>query len=167
MITLELISLIIITTYVIMTIIQEGEPYSISATYFKLKHKYLFGLTMISSAALLMPAILERTPENYQFTAFLALVGMIMVGVAPNFKDEFENRIHMTGAVMCVGFSQLRILLMDPVLLSFWGVYIFYTAIRICMNKGSLKERFMLTRPMFYVEITALIPTYLPVFVGQ
>ena len=147
---------------------KEGIPYSISATYYSLNNKYWFGITMISAAALLMPAILEKTPEHHQWVAFLALVGMIMVGVSPNFKDGFENKIHMTGAIMCVGFSQLWVLCMSPAYLLLWGAWIGYTIYMLKKNwTGNFSRDFVRTKPMFWVEIVAEAAIFAVLIVGR
>lgn len=86
--TLIIISFLIITSYVGVMIYRKGIPYSISDTYYSLEHKVWFGFSMIATALLLMPSILDRTPENFQFLAFLMCAGICFVGVAPNFKGE-------------------------------------------------------------------------------
>lgn len=42
-----------------------GVPASISATFYKLGHKFWFGATMWLTARLLIPAILQATSESY------------------------------------------------------------------------------------------------------
>ena len=65
MILLVLLSFILIAGYVY-AMIKKGKeiPYSISATYYALTHKFWFALCMIGSGDLLLPAALESSTEN-------------------------------------------------------------------------------------------------------
>lgn len=163
---LNILSLSTIATYVGIMVKKKGIPYSISATYYKLKNKYWFGLTMIASAAFLMPAILEKTPEIYQWTAWLSLVGMFMVGVSPNFKDKSEETLHIVGATMSLVFSQLWVFLMSPCWLLLWVLYLVYTIFMLKKNwTGNFKGSFIDTKPMFWVEITALAATFITLLI--
>lgn len=159
---LTLLSLIIISVYIGVMIGREGIPSSVSATYYSLRHNFWFGFTMLSTAGLLMPAILDKTSEEFQFTAFLACVGMIMVGVAPNFREEFERKIHTSGAVLTIGFSQVWVGCINPWYLITWVGYIIYSMISTEKNwNGNFIESFERTNPLFWVEIVALFNTYL------
>lgn len=163
MLSLTIISALIIASYTAAVCIKvKGIPYSISATFYALEHKWLFCATMIITAGLLMPAILQKTPESYQFTAFLACVGMIMVGAAPHFKEGLEKKIHTAGAVLCLLFSQVWVLLICPWPLLVWLCYLAYTVVMMIKKwNGNFISSFILTKPMFWVEITALITTYI------
>lgn len=165
LIVLTILSILSITAYTaVVCIAWKGVPNSISATFYKLKHKAWFTLTMYATAFLLMPAILEVTPSSYQFVAFLACAGMMLVGAAPCFK-EHDKAAHITGAVMCIVLSQVWVMLTCPLVLLAWFVYIDYTVYMI--NKkwtGNLAVSFMQTKPMFWIEITALFATYLTLF---
>lgn len=144
----------------------KGVPDSISATFYSLEHKYWFGATMLLAAGLLMPAILEVTPGCYQFTAFLACIGMFMVGVAPNFREGIERKVHTAGAIMCILFSQVWVLLTCPWMMLVWVAYLIYTALMMMKNwKGNFISAFLLTKPMFWLEITALFVTYVTLFI--
>ncbi|WAX17145.1 hypothetical protein PF672P2_00008 [Parabacteroides phage PF672P2] len=164
---LQIISLLIIAAYTTAVCIKgKGVPYSISATFYKLKHPYWFLATMWLTAGLLMPSILEISKPGTEFVAFISCVGMFMVGSAPNFKDKVEGRIHMTGAVMCVVFSQIWVLLNFPFALLPWGVYVMYTlAHYIKSEKVGFKNKFIDTKPMFWVEIFALASVFTTGFV--
>lgn len=140
----------------------KGVPYSISETFYRLEHKLWFGATMFLTAGLLMPAILEMTPESYQFTAFLACAGMMLVGAAPNFREGIERPIHIAGAILCLVFSQVWVALTCPWFLLVWIVYVIYT---VAMMARHVTDRalsdFLRTKPMFWVEVTALVVTYM------
>lgn len=140
-----------------------GVPYSISATFYALQHKYWFRFTMWATPLLLMPGILEVSRPGTEFLAFLALVGMIMVGSAPDYaRDPFQHKVHVSGAIMCILFSQLWVALNCWwVLLPVWLAYLTYTGISIGRQKeGVFLYRYMQTKPMFWVEIGSLGGTY-------
>lgn len=141
-----------------------GVPASISDTFYKLEHKVWFGATMWLTAGLLMPAILEVTPDSCQFTAFLACLGMLLIGIAPNFKEGIDRPVHITGAILCILFSQMWVWFMCPWMLLVWVVYLSYTvyAMHRCW-KGHLLNAFLATKPMFWVEIAALLATYVTI----
>lgn len=140
-----------------------GVPNSISATFYALDHKWWFRFTMWVTPLLLMPAILEVSKPGTEFLAFLALIGMFAVGSAPDYaRDPFQHKVHISGAVMCILFSQLWVMLNCWwVLLPVWGAYLTYTTISIVRQKeGVFLYKFMQTKPMFWVEIAALSCTY-------
>ena len=164
---LVILSIICIAAYTAAVCIKfEGIPSSISATFYSLEHKFWFGATMWLTAGLLMPVILEVTPVSYQFTAFLACAGMFLVGVAPNFRDGLDRPVHITGATLCILLSQVWVLLTCPWILLVWIAYLAYTVWAIKKNwKGNFISAFLLTKPMFWVEITALLVTYVTLFI--
>lgn len=164
---LVILSIICIAAYTAAVCIKfKGVPSSISATFYSLEHKLWFGATMWLTAGLLMPAILEYTPDCYQFTAFLACIGMMFVGVAPNFREGLDRKVHTAGAVTCILFSQIWVLLTCPWMMLVWVAYLIYTALMMMKNwNGNFISAFLLTKPMFWVEITALLATYVTLFI--
>lgn len=141
----------------------KGIPYSISATFYALTHKYWFRFTMWATPMLLMPGVLEVSRPGTEFLAFLALIGMILVGCAPDYaRDPFQHKLHVSGAIMCIGFSQLWVAFNCWwVLLPVWLAYLAYTAVAISRQKeGVFVYRFMQTKPMFFIEVAALQATY-------
>lgn len=164
---LTILSALLIATYTAAVCIKgKGVPYSISDTYYKIDHKLWFGATMVLTACLLLPAILQVTPGSYQFTAFLACAGMIATGIAPNFRDGIERKIHTTGAVLCLVFSQVWVGLTCPWMLLVWVGYLAYTAIGLWRNwNGYFIGTFLGTKPMFWVEIVALLAAYVTLLI--
>lgn len=162
------LSALCITVYTIAVCIKcKGIPYSISETFYKLEHKWWFLVTMWLTAGLLMPAILEITPNSYQFTAFLACAGMMLVGAAPNFREGIDKKVHTTGAVLCILFSQVWVGLTCPWMLLVWIAYLAYTAWGMKKHwKGNVISAFLLTKPMFWVEVVALLATYVTLFIS-
>ncbi len=166
--TLVIISLLVIASYTAAVCIkQKGIPYSISATFYKLKHSYWFMAAMWSTAGLLMPAVLDISKPGTEFLAFLACAGMIFVGAAPNFKEEMEGKVHMSGAVICVVASKLWVgctsiwWVLIPVWIGFAG-YILYGLFKHSdFFRGNIY--FIQSKPMFWCEVGALATTYITV----
>lgn len=144
-----------------------GVPNSISATFYALTHKWWFRFTMWVTPMLLMPAILQVSKENTEFLAFLALIGMFMVGSAPDYvRDPFQKKVHTVGAIMCLLFSQLWVVFNCWwVLLPVWLIYLVYTVLSIGRQKeGVFIYKFMQTKPMFWIEIASFLSTFLAIF---
>lgn len=160
-------SVLIIAAYTTAVCIkQKGVPYSISATFYKLVHPYWFWAAMSLTAFTLTPVMVEAGKGNTEWAAFLALIGMLMVGAAPNFKEATEGKIHITGAVMCLGFSQLWVLLNQPLVLYLWMAWWVYTIIYMANHiSGDAWRDFVASKPMFWVEVTALATTYLTILI--
>ena len=167
MIWLVIISMLIIAAYTAAVCIKvKGVPYSISETFYKLEHPKWFMATMWLTAGFLMPVILEVSKANTEWAAFLACVGMFFVGAAPNFKDEFEGKIHTAGAILCIIGSQAWVAFNCPWCLFVWLAYVIYTAVMIFKKvSDSFVSDFLRTRPMFWIEIAALAATYLTVLI--
>ena len=158
---LKIISIAIIFLYVLSVCIkQKGIPYSISETYYRLEHKLWFLAAMWGTAGFLTPYILENSKDGTEPLAFIGILGMVVVGAAPNFKEKFEGGIHTAGAVMSLVGSQAWVAFNSPDHLIIWLNYILYTIVYMFASKGSFKERFMKTKPMFWVEISALASTF-------
>lgn len=104
MIYLYLISLIFLTMYIVYAVSVCGVPWSLSDTYYQLKKRnrpaWLFQVAMIVPAMLLMPVWLECSTDNTQFLGFLACGGLMFVGTAPLFREEFQAKVHYTGTVI-------------------------------------------------------------------
>lgn len=162
MLYLVIISILLIAAYTTAVCVKKrGVPYSISATYYSLDHKLWFGATMWLTAGLLMPAILEMSSDPSQWAAFFACGGMLLVGASPNFNDDLEGHVHTVGATMCLLFSQVWVAFNDPWFLMVWLGYIIPTTYYVIKDyQGSVKDAYMGTKPMFWLEIFALITTY-------
>lgn len=163
--TLEIISLLIIAGYTAAVCLKtKGVPNSISATYFSLKHKLIFGACMCMTAMFLFPVVWEvSTTFMMQLLAIGSCVGLIGVGLAPDFRDDWINKIHCGSAALTLISSQLWVGC-SPVwwiLIPAWLTYLIYTGVSIARRKdGVLVYRFLQTKPMFWCEITALICIY-------
>lgn len=171
MITLVVISLVIFLAYMAGTYKYFGIPYSISDTYYKLEKRkkglgWLFTAMCWGVGGLLLPALLDLTPETYQFTAFLACSGLLFIGAAPQFKLPLTNAVHYGSAAVCVIASQVWVGLacwwvLIPIWISFI-VYILYGMIRYSdFFRGNIY--FLQSKPMFWAEVAALSTTYLAI----
>lgn len=176
---LTLLSLSCILSYTLAVCIKfKGIPASISASFYSLQHKYWFRFTMWTTPLLLMPAILEISDTNTQWLAYLACVGMIVVGCFPDYTgDKFYYRGHVAGAVITMVSSQLWVLFNCPLILLLWSFYIFGTLYYMIreLNKVEditgrdvdwydIKRVFEETKPLFWVEIVSLTTTYITIF---
>lgn len=124
---LKILSLSIILLYVLSACIKRrGIPNSISETYYVLSHKIWFLFAMWGTAGLLMPHILDNSEKGTECLAFMGLFGMFLVGAAPNFREEFEGKIHSAGAVLSLVGSQAWVLLNKPMCLIVWVSYLLY-----------------------------------------
>lgn len=151
-------SFVFLSVYVIVMLCKIGIPSSVSATYYSLENKYWFGVTMVSTSWLLLPALLELTDPNYQFTAFLFMIGMMMCGVAPNFREGIDKTIHTTGAVMTGLFSQLWVGFTQPWNLMIWIPFLTWM-IYYSKSKGKISES-----TVFWAEICGYISVYVTLF---
>lgn len=162
MILLVLLSFILIAGYVFAMIKKMKEiPYSISDTCYALAHKFWFGLCMIGSGILLLPAALETSTENSQFLVFLSVVGMAILGVSPNFKTE-QKIPHSIGAAMSLIFSQIWVGCNSWYWLLLWAGFIAYMVISISKQwTGNFISDFIKRKPMFWIEVISFLIVYL------
>lgn len=88
----------IITIYLLFSIIKYKQiPGSISDTFY-LGNKWWFTITMFILGFLVCVTLIPITTEAFQFTAFLTSAGLLFVGAAPHFKNDFEAKVHFSGA---------------------------------------------------------------------
>ena len=130
---LLIISFLVIAVYTAAVCIKaKGVPYSISATYYTLDHKLIFGASMALTAMFLFPVIWEMsTTFTMRLLAIAACIGLIGVGLAPDFKDTWINRIHCGSAALTLLSSQLWVGCTSFwwVLIPVWLAFIVYTVI--------------------------------------
>ena len=167
---LVIIALCVFLAYLVGIICAFGIPASISDTYYLLEKKrkglgWLFTAMCWSVSGLLLPALLDMTPDSYQFTAFLSCAGLLFVGAAPQFKLQLTGAVHYSSAGVCVVFSQLWTALTRWwVLLPVWLSYFAYTVIAVKRQKeGVLWYKFRKTKPMFWVEIASFMAMFLAI----
>lgn len=73
----------------------------------KFNNKYaglIFTVTLCGLAFLLAPVMIDVTPENYQFIAFIAPALLLFVGAAYQFDDTLlERKVHVYNAIVSGG----------------------------------------------------------------
>nr|DAJ56834.1 MAG TPA: hypothetical protein [Caudoviricetes sp.] len=162
---LVIISFLIIAAYTAAVCIKtKGVPYSISATFYKLDHKLIFGASMCLTAMFLFPAVWElSTTFTMRLLAVAACIGLIGVGLAPDFKDAWINRIHCGSAALTLIASQLWVGCTPFwwVLIPVWLAFIVYMVIGMGKHiTGNIWQDFVSTKPMFWCEVGALLAVY-------
>lgn len=103
---LAFISFAIISIYLIAYVITRGLPTSISVTYYHTESKFLFPAVTALCAVLAWVPLIQVTPENIQFLAFLICGSIVFVAASPAFKDELVGKVH-TGAAVILGLAAL------------------------------------------------------------
>lgn len=129
--SLVVLSAIIYMLYICHTIYKIKKiPKSLSDTYYA-HVSWLFPTVMTLTGMLLLPHWLDVTKDsNLQFLSFLACIGIIFVGTAPDFKnDNNEYIIHMVCAYLAAGFAVVSIVFVMgnwvyiPIILLFSVIY--------------------------------------------
>lgn len=159
---LAILSLLVFASYVgVMIYKTKGIPYSISDTYYILSNRYWFGICMILPSLLLLPAALDASTENSQFLIFLSVVGMIVLGVSPNFKGA-HKKAHIAGAVMSLVFSQIWVGCDSWYWLLLWAAFLIYAITFVVKNwSGNLIWDLTACKSMFWIELISLLTVYL------
>ena len=159
---LTITSLVILMSYTVAVCIKFGIPTTLSESYYFIYKKYLFTLVMWLSGFLLLPPIMEMTGGDTQIIPFLSIVGIMIVGAAPKYKEQ-ERTLHIIGATMAGFFSQLWIILYAyPWTLLTWAILIIW-AIGILIESKLLEwsEELDKRKWFFWAEMLAFINLYL------
>lgn len=161
---LSLLSLSVILTYVGIMIKREGIPYSISATYYILEHRWAFGLSMLLTASLMYTPLQTDSKVANILSAF-ACLGMAITAISPNFRNKGDKMIHAIGAGMALICSQIYIGIVCPLLLFAWLIYACLTILFMDEDGDDFVDEFLATKPMFWVEVVGLLTIYISVWV--
>lgn len=159
---LTITSLVILMSYTVAVCIKFGIPTTLSESYYFIYKKYLFTLVMWLSGFLLLPPIMEMTGGDTQIIPFLSIVGIMIVGAAPKYKEQ-ERTLHIIGATMAGFFSQLWIILYAyPWTLLTWAILIIW-AIGILIESKLMEwsEELDKRKWFFWAEMLAFINLYL------
>lgn len=165
MIGLVILSILIISSYMIAICVKtKGIPYSISATYYAIEHKMAFSWCMTLTAMFIFPAIWDMsTTFTMKLLAVLACVGMLGVGLAPDFKDSWINKVHCVSAGSTLVASQLWVGCTDVwwLLVPIWTIFIVYVVFKMFKNvSNNIWDDFISAKPMFWCEIAALVTKF-------
>ena len=159
---LTITSLVILMSYTVAVCIKFGIPTTLSESYYFIYKKYLFTLVMWLSGFLILPPIMEMTGGNTQIIPFLSIIGIMIVGAAPRYKEQ-ERTLHIMGATMAGFFSQLWIILYAyPWTLLTWFILIIW-AIGILIESKLVEwsEELDKRKWFFWAEMLAFINLYL------
>lgn len=159
---LTITSLVILMSYTVAVCIKFGIPTTLSESYYFIYKKYLFTLVMWLSGFLILPPIMEMTGGDTQIIPFLSIIGIMIVGAAPKYKEQ-ERTLHIIGATMAGFFSQLWIILYAyPWTLLTWFILIIW-AIGILIESKLVKwsEELDKRKWFFWAEMLAFINLYL------
>ena len=96
---LVLFSLAVFAIYLILMAKLHGIQPSISDNYYVSRHRWTFVIVMWWVGFGMLPAMLEVTPEMWQFSAFFCCGGVIFVGAAAAFREEVTRQVHFAGAI--------------------------------------------------------------------
>lgn len=96
---LVLFSLAVFAIYLILMAKLHGIQPSISDNYYVSRHRWTFVMVMWWVGFGMLPAMLEVTPEIWQFSAFFCCCGVIFVGAAAAFREEVTRQVHYAGAI--------------------------------------------------------------------
>lgn len=142
------IALITLATYIIgICIYSKKIPESISETYY-LGGGIMFTITMLIVSLLTMIGLLDLSEgSNWQFLSFITSAGILFVGAAPQFKEDFISKVHYGGALSLMVGSQLWVVfLSNPYILLIWVTALIW---------GWLKQW------LLFLELTCIISLYL------
>ena len=159
---LTITSLAILMSYTVAVCIKFGIPTTLSESYYFIYKKYLFTLVMWLSGFLILPPIMEMTGGNTQIIPFLSIIGIMIVGAAPRYKEQ-ERTLHIMGATMAGFFSQLWIILYAyPWTLLTWFILIIW-AIGILIESKLVEwsEELDKRKWFFWAEMLAFVNLYL------
>lgn len=123
--------LIIYLAYFFLTRKNKSIPTSLSETYYRGMGSIFTIMCFLVGVATAMGLLELTSGKWYQFCAFFAAAGLMFVGAAPQFKGiKMEHTVHVIGAILCGGASQLVVILsgyfLVPTLLLPIFLYIIY-----------------------------------------
>ena len=159
---LTITSLVILMSYTVAVCIKFGIPTTLSESYYFIYKKYLFTLVMWLAGFLILPPIMEMTGGDTQIIPFLSIIGIMIVGAAPRYKEQ-ERTLQIVGATMAGFCSQLWIILYAyPWTLLTWAILIIW-AIGILIESKLVEwsEELDKRKWFFWAEMLAFINLYL------
>lgn len=159
---LTITSLVILMSYTVAVCIKFGIPTTLSESYYFIYKKYLFTLVLWLSGFLILPPIMEMTGGDTQIIPFLSIIGIMIVGAAPRYKEQ-ERTLHIIGATMAGFFSQLWIILYaySWTLLTWFILIIWAIGILIESKLVKWSEELDKRKWFFWAEMLAFINLYL------
>ena len=94
-----IVAMVMFVAYLWLMAKLHGIQPSISDNYYVSRHRWTFVMVMWWVGFGMLPAMLEVTPEVWQFSAFFCCGGVIFVGAAAAFREEVTRQVHFAGAI--------------------------------------------------------------------
>lgn len=115
-----LMGLLIIIGYLCVVCMKWGRQTSISQSYYVLPvgWGWVFRVVMFSQIVCLLPCMLEVSGECCEWLAFVTMVGIGMVGAAPELHDAWQEKVHNVGGWLSVLGCLFWLLFFCPLVLS-------------------------------------------------
>ena len=98
-IIVAIVAMAMFFAYLLLMAKLHGIQPSISDNYYVSRHRWTFVMVMWWIGLGMLPAMLEVTPEVWQFSAFFCCGGVIFVGAAAAFREEVTRQVHFAGAI--------------------------------------------------------------------
>ena len=148
---LWLISFCVITLYLLYIVYRHGVQVSISATYYKIKHKPLFSFVLMFTAFPMM--ILASTS-----LMVLAGFALFVVATSPAFmRDESVRKVHTYSAFIAIVLTTLSIIIDFDMWYMVLPLVVF--ALAIALKAIKVANR------IWWMEIVAFIQIYITLFI--
>ena len=98
-IIVAIVAMAMFFAYLLLMAKLHGIQPSISDNYYVSRHRWTFVMVMWWIGLGMLPAMLEVTPEIWQFSAFFCCGGVVFVGAAAAFREEVTRQVHFAGAI--------------------------------------------------------------------
>lgn len=165
--TLVIIAITLLVAYtIILCVVNKHIPDSLSQSVFFLPQSASWIWTVVIGFVgfAVMPAIIEKTPINWQSLAFIACFGLLLVAVAPLLPNkeseggidtsDLAYKVHMIGAFTCAIGSQVLIAICQWWLLFGWIPWLAAMAYTINVNLAPWRTK------VFWAEMTCFAITF-------
>lgn len=145
-----IISRILFFIYIVI-VYAKYRPSCISESYYKLKHKNIFSIWLITISFLILPQWLEITPDNFQFVSFLSVISLIVVALSPRYLEN-DRKLHIIAACATAILS-----LLWTFVTGFYQPLIIFIIILIMLYLLKAKNL------LFWIEISAFLNIYISI----
>ena len=98
-IIVAIVAMAMFFAYLLLMAKLHGIQPSISDNYYVSRHRWTFVMVMWWIGLGMLPAMLEVTPEVWQFSAFFCCGGIVFVAAAAAFREEVTRQVHFAGAI--------------------------------------------------------------------
>ena len=95
-----IVAMVMFVAYLWLMAKLHGIQSSISDNYYVSRHRWTFGMVMWWVGLGMLPAMLEVTPEVWQFSAFFCCGGIVFVAAAAAFREQLTKGVHYFGAIL-------------------------------------------------------------------